>query len=297
MLPATDAEGRTRPGKAARPMPEREPAALDEQRALSTLDTHHAMLLHSTPSDLRRPGWTLVTAAVEADPVALLFGQRALVTLVAPRRATWQASGYDAGAATGEANGAGVALVSSELRADVAALLRAWSPATLFSDEGRAALDALIRGAVPTVTTGLAEAHVHLRYAIPASFRPYLGQWLDWTEPLDEATEMEPAALSLLARYSGGVYVVRNGATIVCYAGIRPQSPSIAELRVQTVVEPLRGRGLGRAVASRATRAIFAAGRIPLLPHPAHDAVAARLAVALGYRQYAEAVVYTAALR
>jgi predicted GNAT family acetyltransferase len=90
--------------------------------------------------------------------------------------------------------------------------------------------------------------------------------------------------------------VVRNGAAIVAFAGVRPQSPAISELRVQTMIEALRGHGIGRAVASRATRAIFAAGRIPLLTHPAQDIASARLAAALGYRHYAEAVIYTAAL-
>ncbi len=266
-------------------MPEREPVALDEKRALTTLDTHFAMLLRSAPSDLRRPGWSIVTALAEADPVGLLFGQRMLATLVVPRPHT----------ASGAAE-AGVALVAPELRTGVGALLRHWSPTTLFSSEGRAALDALIRATVRRVATTPAEAHIHLRYAIPTGFRPYLGQWLDWIAALDEGTEMEPAALSLLARYSGGVYVVRDGAAIVSFAGIRSQSPAISELRVQTIAETLRGHGLGRAVASRATRAIFAAGRIPLFTHPAHDAASARLAVALGYRHYAEAAIYTAAL-
>jgi RimJ/RimL family protein N-acetyltransferase len=267
-------------------MPEREPVALDEKRALTTLDNHYAMLLRSAPSDLRRPGWTVVAAPVEADPVGLLFGQRMLVALVVPQPQTVDIPAD-----------AGVALVAPELRPEMGALLRAWPPTTLFTGEGRVALDALIRGvASRRVTTSPAEAHVRLCYAIPASFRPYLGQWLDWITPLDEETEMEPSALSLLARYSGGVYVVRDGRVIVSFAGIRSQSPAISELHAQTVAEALRGHGLGRAVASRATRAIFAAGRIPLFIHLAHDAASARLATALGYRPYAEAAIYTAAL-
>jgi RimJ/RimL family protein N-acetyltransferase len=277
-------------------MPEREPVALDEQRALATLDTHHGMVLHTTPSDLRRPGWTLVAAA-ETDPVALLFGQRPVLTLIAPRIVAGPATSAGSGPAeAGKLNRAGVALVSAELRTPLAALLREWSPEALFSPEGRVALDALVRSTARGVLTPAADAHLFLHYAIPATFRPYLGQWLDWTEPLDESTEMEPTALSLLARYGDGVYVVRDGAAIVAYAGIRRQSPAIAELHVRTMVESLRGRGIGRAVASSATRAIFADGRIPLFPHPARDTAAARLASALGYRLYAEALIYAAAL-
>lgn len=265
-------------------MPEREPVALDEQRALAALDTHHALLLRCAPSDLRRPGWTVVTAATDADPMALLFGQRALVTLVAPH------------ASDGTLVGAGVALLAPELRLVVGTLLRAWSPVTLFSPAGHAALDAVMRDAVPRTQTPAAEAHTHLRYAIPAGFRPYLGQWLDWIEPLDEGTEMEPAALSLLARYGGGIYVVRERSAIVAYAAIRAQSPAISELHVRTVQPALRGRGLGRAVASRATRAILAAGRVPLFTHQAHDVASTRLATALGYRLYAQAATYMAPL-
>lgn len=298
LLPGLDAQGRMRGLEATESMPERDPVALDERRALATLDTHHAMTLHTTPSDLRRPGWTLVTAA-ETDPVALLFGQRPLVTLVAPRSsaASSESASQAAGEAHREAHRAGVALVAMALRAPLATLLRGWSPDALFTEDGRAALDALVRSAAPGVATRPAEAHLHVHYAIPTTFRPYLGQWLDWTELLDESSEMEPAALGLLARYGGGVYVVRDGAAIVSYAGIRRQSPSVAALQVRTLVEVLRGRGLGRAVASRATRAVFADGRIPLLTHPASDTASSRLASSLGYRQYAEALIYAAALR
>jgi predicted GNAT family acetyltransferase len=146
------------------------------------------------------------------------------------------------------------------------------------------------------VLTTADEAHVHLRYAIPAGFRPYLGRWLDWIEALDESAEMDPAALSLLARYSGGVYVVRDRGTIVSFAGIRPHSPAVWEVSVRTAVEALRGFGLGRAVASRATRAVIAAGRLPLCTHPASDAAAAQIATALGYRLYGDAATYLAPL-
>jgi len=271
-------------------MSEREPVALDEKQALTALDVHFGMLLRCAASDLRRPGWTLVAAPADADPMGLLFGQRPLVTVLAPRAD--QGADQDAD----EAAAGGVALIAPELRAPVAAVLRAWPPAQLFTPEGRAALDAAIRDAFPRAVTPAAEAHTHLRYAVRAGFRPYLGRWLDWIEALDEGAEMDLRALGLLARYGGGVYVVRDRGAILSFAGIRPQSPAIWELRAGTATEALRGHGLARAVASRATRAIFEAGRLPLYAHAAHDDASARAATALGYRLYAEAAIYLAPL-
>jgi len=277
-------------------MPERDPGdpvALDDRHALATLDNHHALQLHCSAADLRRPGWTLTTTSEDADPVALLFGQRLLLTLIAP---AWLDPLPNRAHESGMPASPGVALVAGEVRQVVGDVLRRWSPATLFSPAGVAALDSAVRTVAPrTLSTG-AEAHTQLHYAIPGSFRPYLGQWLDWIELLDESTEMDPAALSLLARYSGGIYVVRERGRIVAYAAIRAQSPAVSELHVRTLSPALRGHGLGRAVAARATRAILDSGRIPLFAHQAHDLASARLAAALGYRLYAQAATYTAAL-
>ncbi|HEX6817776.1 MAG TPA: GNAT family N-acetyltransferase [Ktedonobacterales bacterium] len=265
-------------------MPERDPVALDDRHALATLDNHFALQLRCAPSDLRRPAWTITVTNADVDPTALLFGQRMLLTLIAP-------SPSDDAAIDG-----GVALVAPELRQLIGEVLRAWTPATIFTAEGRAALDDAMHAAAPRAQPSAAEAHTHLRYAIPGTFRPYLGQWLDWIEPLDESTEMEPAALSLLARYGGGIYVVREHGSIVAYAAMRTQSPAISELHVRTLPQALRGHGLGRAVASRATRSILTAGRVPLLTHQARDLASGHLATALGYRLYARAATYTAAL-
>ena len=171
-----------------------------------------------------------------------------------------------------------------------------WSPATLFTPSGRSALDLAVRAAAPRALATGAEAHTRLHYVIPGSFRPYLGQWLDWIELLDEGAEMDPTALSLLARYSGGIYVIRERGRIVAYAAMRAQSPAVCELHVRTLSQALRGHGLGRAVAARATRAILDAGRVPLFAHQARDLASERLAAALGYRLYAQAMTYTAEL-
>jgi predicted GNAT family acetyltransferase len=135
--------------------------------------------------------------------------------------------------------------------------------------------------------------HQYLRYTFAGAFRPYVGPWLEWIEPLDDAREMEPVALGLLARFDRGVYVIRQSGHIVSYAGLRQQSPHVWDLIAQTQAHDLRGHGLGRAVVSRATRAALGAGRLPLAAHLAGDQAATRVGRALGYRIYGETLVYS----
>src|SRR5262249_44990554 len=113
-------------------------------------------------------------------------------------------------------------------------------------------------------------------------------------EPRDESAETEPLALGLLARHSGGVYVVRQGGTIISFAGIRQQSPSVSEIGVRTDAEVWRRHRLARAVVSRATRAVFAAERLPLYRYYAANAASDGVCLALGYRLYADSLAYYA---
>lgn len=270
-------------------MSDYERAMIDEQHALATLDVHYGMLLGCPALDLRRPGWTILIARPEGDPSDMLFGQRTLVNIVAPVPDTTRG-------ATPDASRAGVAVVTPELRAPLAALLRTLTPELLFAPRGRNLLDALVRREVRGEVTGADAAHLHLRYTFAGSFRPYLGQWLEWIEPLDEAREMEPVALGLLARFGRGVFVVRQGGEVVSYAGIRQHSPHVWEVGARTGIEALRGHELGRAVVSRATRAVLAEGRLPLTTHTASSHAAARVADVLGYRLYGDAIIYSNAL-
>jgi GNAT superfamily N-acetyltransferase len=137
-------------------------------------------------------------------------------------------------------------------------------------------------------------AHSRLVYVTPAGFAPYVGQWQEWIEPLDEAAETTPAALSLLARYGGGVFVVRQAGVIVAFAGLRNVGAAVTEIAVCTEAAVLRGQGLGRALLSRATKAVLAADRVPLVRYPAREVAAQRMAERLGYRPYADAVTYFA---
>ena len=261
----------------------------DDQRALQTLDVHFSMQLGCSVSDLHRPGWTIVRTRTESDPAALLFEQRPLLSVIAPisRQPDDPAP----------ADRPGVVSVAPELRPALAALLRDLPPAHLFTARGLDALDSLLSAFAPDRLTSTNEAYLHVSYVSREGFRPYIGPWQEWIEPLDEAAEVEPFALSLLARYSGGVSVVRDGSAIVSFAGIRPQSPHVAEIGVRTDATHLRGKGIGRAVVSRATKAILASERLPLYRYRADNAASARLSGALGYRLYADSLAYFARAR
>lgn len=257
---------------------------LDDARALKTLDIHFAMAHGFSASDLRRPGWSIIPARTDCDPMALLFGQRPLLTVLAPLLPTATAR-------------AGVAVVAPEIREPIARLLRTVPPDMLLTPEGVHALDQLMAHVAPDHVTSPDEVHGHIRYVTPASFQPYIGVWQEWIEPLDDAREIEPLALSLLARYSGGVYVVRQSGAIASFAGIRQHSPHVSEIGVRTDAEPLRAHGLATAVVSRATKAIFAAERLPLYRHHATNEPSRHVAERLGYRLYAESINYVAAAR
>ncbi|WIG58655.1 MAG: hypothetical protein OJF49_001401 [Ktedonobacterales bacterium] len=258
---------------------------MDDTAALKALDIHYGLAFGCPAADLRRAGWTVVAARDDCDPMALLFGKRMLLSLLLP------APLPDVAAVA--APRSGVALVASELRAPVAALLRESTPDVGLGAADIAALTHLITQLAPT--SSLEAAHSHIRYTTSATFSPYRGPWQEWIEPLDEAGETDTTALRLLATYSSGAYVVRSEGAIVSYAGVRAQSPYISEITVRTDSIELRGHGLAQAVTSRATKAILAAARLPLYRHPAAHVPSHRVARALGYRFYADALEFVAA--
>ncbi len=251
----------------------------DNEHALATLDTHHSIMLGCARSDLRRPGWTSLPARDDCDPMALLFGRRQTLHAVAPT-------------AHPDAPRAGVVVLAPELRARVRDVLANLAPDTVFTPAGLCELDEAVRSTLADTLTPAEEAHIRVRYVTPISFRPYTGLLREWIEPLDETSETDPRALSLLSRYSGGVYVIRQHGVIAAYAGIRTQSPHIAEIDVRTEIKALRGHGLAQAVGSRATRAVLATGRLPVCRYPALSAASERVAMALGYQLYADALTY-----
>ena len=261
-------------------MTQNDPVTTENLRALATLDVYFGMALGCAVGDLRRPGWTFLAPRRDVDPMALLFGRRALAYIISPLP---ESAGQPRG---------GVALVAPELRVAVATLLRLLSPTELFTPAGREAFDALVRSATTDSIAGADAGHMALRYTTRSRFAPYVGHLREWIEALDESAEMEPLALSLLARHSGGVYVIREHGAIASFAGVRFDSPHVSEVSPRTVIERLRGQGLACAVTSSATRAILAGDRIPLYRHPAGHAPSERLAAALGYRAYGDAITY-----
>ena len=271
--------------------PEGEHRVLDERRALELLDAHYALQLRCPAGDLRRPGWSFAPPPDPNDPLSLLFGQHALLSLLAT-------------SPTPEAiDRAGVAACAPELRRGVGALLEEWSPDSLFTPYGLMALESLVTTAYPLLEPFESETHTRLRYALPGEFEPYLGRWLDWLEPLDEGGEVDPTALSLLARFGGGVYVVRSEGAIYAFAGLRHTSAHVSEifslatapLDSRLSVTPEDARELARAVTSRATKAAFACGRIPLYATPATHHTTEEMLDALGYRLYGDTLTLTAA--
>lgn len=253
----------------------------DARQALATLDTHFGMALGCPPSDLRRSGWHILVARNDVDPTALLFGRRQLLHLVSPLPEM-----------TGAPRG-GVALVAPELRVPVSLLLRELPPEMVFTPDGLYTLETLLRRIVPSDGFPLETAHMRQWYTLTGAFHPYLGPWLEWIEPLDDTQEMDPAAMRLLARFSAGVFVIRDGdAAIQSFAGLRSQSPHVWEITAAAESSPQEG--LARAVISRATKAVLATHRLPLYSHAAHDSAIAQAVRELGYRCYGDILTWSA---
>ncbi len=260
-------------------MSEQDFTTTEDQQALATLDIHYGMELGCTPGDLRRPGWTVVQARPEGDPMRLLFGRRLLAQLVSPDRPPASDCG-------------GVALVAPELRSRVAEFLRGHPASWLFTPRGLAAFDELVRDTISPRLTALDGTNMCLSYARPATFRPYVGQWLEWIEPLDESREMDPTALWLLARFSGGVYAVRERGAILGYAGLRSQSPHVWTINTHVQLAGAERDVLASALLSRATKAVLSQRRLPLFAYASHDEAGGRVAERLGYRRYGRAITF-----
>ena len=302
-------------------VPERLGAADDlarDRRALRTLDAYYSLTLGCASSDLRRPGWTLLAARAEGDPMAmeLLFGVRSLAHIIVtafpliapvyspterPTTGPLLAAPVTPMARVGSAAApeqpplAGVAALAPDLRGPLGALLTAYPPERLYTPHALNALDAIVRATITEPLAPASAAHLRILYTTHNRFTPQVSQWQDWIEPLDEASEMDPYALSLLARLGKGVFVVRRAGRIVAYSGLRAQSPQVWEVQTPVVPDDLRDAGLEQALLARATRVALAAHCVPIFTPRADDARAARIGATLGYRFYGDATLYTTA--
>jgi len=264
-----------------------------DTKALRLLDDYYASLLGCSPTDLRRPGWTTLRARAEGDPMALLFGMRALVSIVAPMAAPGESR-------VGEA---AVAALAPEMRESVSALLRETPPDRFFAPETLAALDALVWARATEPLSAANEPDQTLWYVTRPRLRPWLNQWQEWIERLDESTESDPFAIALLARHGGGVFVVRQHGAIIAYTGLRAHSPQVWEALAPTLTSRAPAAivenpaDLLTALVARATRAALDGERQPICTTGPDDAMFERALTALGYLPYARACVYTTAMR
>jgi hypothetical protein len=186
-----------------------------------------------------------------------------------------------------------VALVTPELRLPISLFLRELRPEILFTADGLIALETLMQRSATADLFPLEVAHLRQWYTLNGAFRPYLGPWLDWIEPLDDGQEMDPAALRLLARFGAGVFVIRDqDAAIQSFAGLRSQSPHVWEITAAAESSPQEG--LARAVIARATKAVLATKRLPLYSHAARESDLAQVASDLGYRCYGDTLTWSA---
>ncbi len=286
-----------------------------DRRALRTLDAYYSLTLGCAASDLRRPGWTLLAARAEGDPMAmeLLFGVRSLAHIIVtafpliapvyspadrPTTGPLLAASVAAPASASAPEQrplAGVAALAPDLRAPLDTLLATYAPERLYTPHALSALDAIVRAKIAEPLSPASSAHLRILYTMRNRFTPQVSQWQEWIEVLDETTEMDPYALSLLARFGKGVFVVRRAGQIVAYCGLRAQSPQVWEIPAPVVAEELRDAGLELALLTRATRVALAAHAVPIFTPPADDAEAIRIAETLGYRFYGDATLYTTA--
>jgi hypothetical protein len=264
-----------------------------DTQALRLLDDYYASLLGCSPRDLRRPGWTTLSARAEGDPMALLFGMRSLVTIVAPV------------ATPGElrVGASAVAALAPEMREPVGALLRATPPQHFFAPETLATLDALIWSQASEPLAPSSEPDLTLWYITRPRLQPRLTQWQEWIERLDETIESDPFAIALLARHGGGVFVVRQRGAIIAYSGLRAHSPQVWEVLEPTLTSrapatlAARPDDLLAALVSRATRFALDDQRQPVCATGPDAALLERALTTLGYLPYARSSVYTTAMR
>ncbi len=193
---------------------------------------------------------------------------------------------------------AGIASLAEELQGPVKDLIGSRKPPEFFRPALLEQLDTLIRKSVSRPLAPGCEPRLRVYYAALWNFRPYQGQGVEWIERLDESVETAPHALALLARHSGGVFVVRHSGSIVAYIGLRAYSQGVWELTEPRLTASVHASSIARpeelfaALIARATRAAFEADRIPICTLSSRAQTLRRALVARGYRHYAHSSVY-----
>ena len=111
------------------------------------------------------------------------------------------------------------------------------------------------------------------RYSVSPAPTPPIGDWVPAEDP-DVPAWLRP--------FGGRVLVVREDGKYVAGLGIKRHDELGLEVAVATD-EAWRGRGLARALVSRASAAILRAGGVPIYLHGRGNAASARVAEAAGF--------------
>ncbi len=170
-------------------------------------------------------------------------------------------------------------------------LLRGMTVERIFEDEAADQFTRLVQATFPASTLLPEGERLVVRFVTSETFQPFQSNAFGRAILLD-GHHLE--YLPLLTRYPGGVYAFCDEqGQILSRAGIRTESAFVWEIGVRTERENLRGRGLAKAVVSAATEAVLAAGRVPLYIHSATNLASQKVALALGYQQYADERLWT----
>lgn len=139
---------------------------------------------------------------------------------------------------------------------------------------GGATLDAILE-AVPAALgqPGAVVGRGAYRYCVVPAAVERVGEWVP---------AADPAVPSWLRPFGGQVLVVREEGHYVAGLGIKRHDSLGMEVAVATE-EAWRGRGLARALVSRAADAILRGGGVPIYLHARGNAASARVAEASGF--------------
>lgn len=247
---------------------------MTDEEARQQLDSYYAEAFGKEPGLLQQPGIHLTTISMQ-QALAPFYKNSALI-IHAPARADHVRPC--------------VFMAHPQLLHPLRAFLADRTIEQLFAARALAQLTDLVITEFPGASVPPGGLLIISRFVTRESFCPFHGPESAGVERLDEYTI---AHVLLLSRYSGGVYVLRDGdKQIVSRAGIRYESAQVWEIGVRTEVEAMRGRGLAKTVVTAATEAILEAGRVPLYVHSATNVISERVALALGYQRYADQLLW-----
>lgn len=247
---------------------------MTEAEAKEQLAAHYAEMLGVPLSTFKQPGISL-TRFDTPYATSSLFRNGALIIH----------------ALTGPAGARSCTVVAhARLLEPLRSILAGLTVEQLFGASLLECLTRLVRAEFPDASISPGGLLAIARFVSQETFRPYNGPEHAHVQHLNEHTLSN---LALLSRYGGGVYALCDAQSqIISRAGVHVESRYVSEIGVRTEVEALRGRGLAKTVVTAATEAILASGRVPLYVHSATNVASQKVALALGYQQYADELIW-----